>query len=995
MNLVLAFISLILFIHQTHSNTCIAYASYLGNETDRAALLAFKNKVFKDIQGNMSSWNESISHYNWPGVSCSHRHAGRVTALDLPRQKLVGTIPPDIGNLTFLRRINLMANQLRGHIPKEFRRLFRLNTLVLEQNELGGEIPWNLSSCVGMRYLFMNYNRLSGRIPNELRYLVERELTAFVVSQNDLTGEIPIWLGNGSSLIQLELGDNHLRGQIPAELGSISKLEFLELDSNNLTRRIPSSIHNLTTLVYLDLVGNNLHGQVPQSLPNATGLEDLFLSSNSFTGNVPVNLGNLRNLKIISFAENQLQAGPDGLSFLTAFTNCTELKLLDFGHNKFTGEIPASIANWTNTLQTLSLGSNQITGNIPPEIEKLNGLQELELCNNSISGEIPLGIGKLKNLTILYLWGNKISGTIPSSLGNISHLLELRLQHNQLEGDIPPSLGWCRQLLVLILSDNNLNGTIPKEVVGLSSLSVFFDVARNFLTGPLPLEVGNMSQIVYVDLSDNTLTGEIPSTLSQCIMLQNLNMSGNIFEGSIPPSLRTMIGLQYVDLSRNRLSGQIPIYFENFTVLEWLNLSFNSLEGEVPREGLFRDMKCISITENKDLCGGIKELGLPACKVRNTKKWRKLPKLKASIAVTVSFFIVLACLIVVVYWRRKSTMRPSTALPIEERFQKVSYAKLRQATDEFSPSHLIGQGSHGSVYRGMLDGNRSVAVKVLNLRQKGAFKSFLAECEALRNIRHRNLVNIITVCSSIDFTGVEFKALVYDLMQNGSLEQWLHPSENQLDMPKLNLRQRLGIAIDVASAIEYLHHHCHTNILHGDLKPSNVLLDHDMVARVCDFGLARFLHGSPNLDASQCQASSSGLKGTIGYVAPEYGLGGTSSLQGDVYSFGILLLEMFTGMKPTDVMFEDGWTLHEFVKTAQSKSLLKILDPSLLSMEYPAGIGNDQINDANAVRFEENVVEIMRIGVLCSMKLPNERMDMTNALSKLVAVKEKFLKHGM
>ncbi|KAF8010635.1 hypothetical protein BT93_J1320 [Corymbia citriodora subsp. variegata] len=973
MNIVLAFASLILFIHQTHSNTCIAYASYPGNETDRAALLAFKNKVFEDIQENMSSWNESITHYNWLGVSCSHRHAGRVTVLNLTNQKLVGTIPPDIGNLTFLRSIDLTANQLRGHIPEEFGRLFRLKSLILDRNELGREIPRNLSSCVGMRYLYMNYNRLSGRIPNELRYSVERELIAFSVKHNDLIGGIPIWLGNGSSLIELGLVYNHLGGRIPVELGSISKFEFLYLGPNNLTGRFLSSIHNLTTLVGFGLAGNNLHGeippeiasyfprlrglylafnrfsgQVPHSLPNAIGLEHLSLGFNSFTGNVPVNLGNLRNLEIIGFSDNQLQAGPDDLSFLTAFANCTKLKALDFGHNKFTGEIPASIANLTSTLEQFYLGSNQITSNIPPEIEKLNGLQALSLYNNSISGEIPHGIGKLKNLTVLYLWGNKISGTIPSSLGNITHLLELELDYNQLEGDIPPSLGWCRQLLVLVLSYNNLNGTIPKEVVGLSSLSIVFDVAQNFLTGPLPLEVGNMSQIVDFDLSDNTLTGEIPSTLSQCIMLQNLDMSGNIFEGSIPPSLRTMIGLQYVDLSRNRLSGQIPIYFENFTVLEVLNLSFNSLEGEVPQEGLFRDTKRISITGNKDLCGGIKELGLPACKVLNTKK-------------------------------RKSTTRPST-LPTEERFQKVSYAKLR---------------SHGSVYRGMLDGNRSVAVKVLNLRQKGAFKSFLAECEALRNIRHRNLVNIITVCSSIDFTGAEFKALVYDLMQNGSLEQWLHPSENQLDMPKLNLRQRLGIVIDVASAIEYLHHHCHTNIVHGDLKPSNVLLDHDMVARVCDFGLARFLHGSPNLDASQCQASSSGLKGTIGYVAPKYGLSGTSSLQGDVYSFGILLLEMFTGIKPTDVMFEDGWTLHEFVKTAESKSLLKILDPSLLSMEYPAGIGNDQINDANAVRFEENVVEIMRIGVLCSMKLPNERMDMTNALSKLVAVKEKFLKHGI
>ncbi|XP_030447183.2 putative receptor-like protein kinase At3g47110 [Syzygium oleosum] len=816
------------------------------------------------------------------------------------------------------------------------------------------------------------------------------------------------------------MGKNDLRGRIPAELGSISKLETLSLDHMNLTGRIPSSIYNLTSLVYLDVTGNSLHGEIPpeignylphlrglylsdnrfsgqapHSLPNATGLEELVLTSNSFTGSVPANLGNLRNLTKISFSDNQLQTGPDGLSFLTDFTNCTKLKALDFGFNKFIGEIPASIANLTNTLQILVLGSNRIIGNIPPEIEKLNGLQVLALYDNNISGEIPHGIGNLQNLTYLMLWGNWISGAIPSSLGNLTQLLHLQLRNNQLEGDIPPSLGWCRQLLGLALSDNNLNGTIPKEVIGLSSLAPYFGVARNSLTGPLPLEVGNMSRIVHVDLSDNRLTGEIPSTLSQCLMLLSLNMAGNLFEGSIPPSIRTLIGLLYLNLSTNRLSGQIPIYFENFTVLEVLDLSFNSLEGEVPQEGIFRDTKNMSIIGNKELCGGIKELGLPACKVQDTKKRRKLPKLKLSIAVTVSFLIMLTCFIVVVYWRRKSTTRPSTALPTDERFRKVSYAKLRQVTDEFSPSNLIGQGSHGSVYRGMLDGNRPVAVKVLNLKQKGAFKSFLAECEALRNIRHRNLVNIITVCSSIDFTGAEFKALVYDLMQNGSLERWLHPSENQVDMPKLSLSQRLDVAIDAASAIEYLHHHCQTSIVHGDLKPSNVLLDHDMVARVCDFGLARFLRGSTNLDASQCQASSSGLKGTIGYVAPEYGLGGSSSLEGDVYSFGILLLEMFTGIRPTDVMFTDGWTLHEFVKTAQHKSLLKILDPSLLSAEYPAGMGDGQISDADKVRFEENVADIMRIGVLCSVKLPIERMDMTNALSELRAVREKFPRHGM
>ncbi|KAK3409842.1 hypothetical protein EUGRSUZ_J01921 [Eucalyptus grandis] len=882
MNSVLAFVSLILFIYQTHSNTCITYASYPRNETDRATLLAFKDKMIEDPLGIMSSWNESVSHCNWSGVYCSRRHVGRVTALDLMNQKLIDTIPPNIGNLTFLRVIDLSANRLRGNIPEEFGKLFRLTWLGLFNNELGGEIPRNLSSCIGMQFLYLRSNRLSGRIPDELQYLVERELIDFVVGQNNFTGKIPSWLGNGSSLVALYFQQNNLRGRIPAELGSISRLKVLHLGFNNLTGHIPSSIYNLTSLLSLAVNLNSLHGEIPPEIGNYfPHLQFLSLGENRFSG--------------------QLQTGLDGLSFLTTLTNCTKLKSLDFGNNKFRGAIPASIANFTNTLQILSLGSNLITGSIPREIEKLNGLQILVLYNNSISGEIPDGIGKLQNLTYLYLWGNKISGAIPSSLGNVSQLLRLYLQYNQLEGDIPPSLGRCRQLQALWLSNNNFNGTIPKEVIGLSSLSLYFGVAGNSLMGPLPLEVGNMSQIVQVDLSDNRLTGEIPSTLSQCLMLVSLDMAGNFFEGSIPHSLRTLIGLLYLNLSRNKLSGQIPIYFENFTVLEALDLSFNGLEGEVPQEGIFKDTKRISIMGNEELCGGIKELGLPACKVSNMKKRRKIPKLKISIAITILFLIMLTCFIVILYWRRKSTTRPSMALPTDECFLKVSYAKLRQATNEFSPSNLIGQGSHGFVYQGILDGNRLVAVKVLNLSQKGAFKSFLVECEALRSIRHRNLVNIITVCSSIDFTGAEFKALVYDLMQNG----------------------------------------------------------------------------------------------TIGYVAPEYGLGSASSLQGDVYSFGILLLEMFTGIRPTDVMFKDGWTLHEFIKTTQRGSLVKILDPKLVSIEYPAGIDDSQISDVDMVRFEENIADIMRIGVSCSTKLPIERMDMMNALSELCVVKKKFFKHGM
>ena len=200
--------------------------------------------------------------------------------------------------------------------------------------------------------------------------------------------------------------------------------------------------------------------------------------------------------------------------------------------------------------------------------------------------------------------------------------------------------------------------------------------------------------------------------------------------------------------------------------------------------------------------------------------------------------------------------------------RNVTYKELYQATNGFSSNNLIGSGSFGYVYKGALDGNETlVAIKVLNLQQRGASKSFMAECNALRSIRHRNLVKIITCCSHMDHCGNEFKALVFEFMTNGSIDVWLHPGlDNENQSRNLSLLQRLNVAIDVATAINYLHNHSVLSIIHCDLKPSNILLDNDMVAHLSDFGLARFR--STIEDSCLKETITTGLKGSIGYVAP-------------------------------------------------------------------------------------------------------------------------------
>ncbi|XWS67351.1 hypothetical protein CRYUN_Cryun04dG0000300 [Craigia yunnanensis] len=840
-----------------------------------------------------------------------------------------------------------------------------------------GELIWEFSQMKELVALDAYDNNFNGSLPLGVTQLPK--LTHLNFGGNYFSGEIPKAYGSLEQLKYLSLAGNDLGGSIPTELGNLTNLKQLFLGYyNEFDGGIPPEFGKLVNLVHLDLANCSLEGPIPPELGNLKKLDTLFLQINDISGSILPQLGNLSNLKSLDLSNNKLTGDiPLELSGLR------ELIVLNLFINRLHGEIPHFIAELPK-LKVLKLWHNNFTGSIPSMLGENGRLIELDLSTNKLTGLVPKSLCFGRRMQILILFSNFLLGPLPEDLSKCDTLSRVRMGQNYLTGSIPNGFLYLPELSLVELQNNYLSERIPQDTGEVPTKLGQLNLSNNRFSGSLPASIGNFSSLQILLLSSNRFTGEIPSEIGRLKIMLKLEMSRNNFSGTIPSKLGNCLLLTYLDLSQNQLTGPVPVQIAKIHILNYLNVSWNHLNqslpkeigsiksltgavfshnfsGSIPQFGQYSFFNSTSFVGNPHLCGSylntcnyssISPLELHNQSGTNSQVSAKF-KLLFALGLLVCSLIFAALAII----KTRKVQRNSHSWKLTA-FQKLEFGS-KDIMECIKENNVIGRGGAGIVYRGIMPNGEQVAVKKLLGISKGSShdNGLSAEIKTLGTIRHRNIVRLLAFCSN-----KETNLLVYEYMPNGSLGEVLHGKRSGY----LRWDTRLKIAIEAAKGLCYLHHDCSPLILHRYVKSNNILLNSDFEAHVADFGLAKFLQDTGTSEYM------SAIAGSYGYIAPEYAYTLKVDEKSDVFSFGVVLLELITGWRPVGDFGEEGLDIVQWTKRGTNwnkEGVVKIFDQR---------VSNIPVNKAMQVFF---------VAMLCVEEHGVERSTMREVVQMLAQAK--------
>ncbi|GAB4843823.1 hypothetical protein Ancab_013785 [Ancistrocladus abbreviatus] len=753
------------------------------------------------------------------------------------------------------------------------------------------------------------------------------------------------------SVTSVNLHSLNLSGDLSPSICQLPSLSHLNVAGNSFNQPIPLHLSQCTSLKTLNLSNNLIWGSIPDQISQFVSLESLDFSRNHVEGKIPESIGFLKGLKVLNLGSNLLSG-----NIPLVFGNFSDLLILDLSQNPFlVSEIPSDIGN-LEKLEQILLQNSGFYGGIPESFVGLKNLRVLDLSQNNLTGDISQTLGfSLKSLVSFDVSANKLTGSFPSEgLWALPKIKLIRAETNRFSGEVPDSISMAAQLEQVQIDNNNFSGRIPRGLGVIKSL-YRFSASSNAFYGDLPPNFCDSPVMSIINLSHNLLSGSIPE-VRKCRKLVSLSLAANSFIGGIPSSLGELPVLTYLDLSDNNLTGLIPRELQNLK-LALFNVSFNQLSGEVPLL-LISGLPASYLQGNPNLCGA----GLPKSCSDIKPKHPSFSLSKTSVALmSTALAAVLVISAVGFFTFHRYSKRNSERGTWHSMFfypLRISEQDLIMEMNE--KTAICGDGALGRVHIIALPSGELVAVKKLSNSGSLSLKVLKAEIKTLAKIHHKNIAKILGF-SHTD----ELIFLIYEYLPKGSLGDIIGKPHFQMQWSA-----RLKIALGVAQGLAYLHDDYSPRILHRNLKSKNVLLDAALEPKLTDFALDRIV-GESSFQPTLAFESPSSC-----YVAPEYGHSKRATEHMDIYSFGVVLLELVTGRQAEP--HDSGEEPVDIVKWVRrriniSNGAFRVLDP--------------RISDSS----REEMLGALEIALRCTSVMPEKRPSMAQVVRALQSLELKSI----